>query len=57
MKSKNEECITKFLAGKEIINIHRSQKFVSNPTYNLGKFLDNYVPEPSPYEGKYVFIR
>ena len=57
MKSKNEECITRFLAEKEIININRSQKFVSNPTYNLGKFLDNYVPEPSPYEGKYVFIR
>ncbi len=53
-----EETVTRLLSMNEVINGGaNSAKFVTAPMYNLGEFLKNYKPEPSPYEGKYVFIR
>ena len=57
MEKSNEEIVTQILASKEILDAKKSSKYSTNPTYNLGVFLDNYIPEPSPYEGKYVFIK
>jgi len=51
-----EETVTKLLSNNEILR-GKNIGPVSNPVYNLGEFLKNYKPEPSPYEGKYVFIR
>ena len=53
-----EETVTQILSKNEVINVKNEVKsFNSNTVYNLGEFLKNYKPEPSPYEGKYVFIR
>ena len=53
-----EETVTQILSKNEVINVKNELKsFNSNTVYNLGEFLQNYKPEPSPYEGKYVFIR
>ena len=45
-KNEVEEIITK-----------KGMSFITTPLYDLGDYLKNYKPEPSPYEGKYVFIR
>lgn len=53
-----EETVTRLLSQNEVISKNDEvNSFASNPIYNLGEFLKNYKPEPSPYEGKYVFIR
>ncbi len=52
-----EETVTKLLSNNEILNGNKVKSFIINPVDNLGEFLKNYKPEPSPYEGKYVFIR
>lgn len=53
-----EEIVTRLLSQNEVISKKDEvNSFASNPIYNLGEFLKNYKPEPSPYEGKYVFIR
>ena len=53
-----EETVTRLLSQNEVISKKDEvNSFASNPTYNLGEFLKNYKPEPSPYEGKYVFIK
>ena len=57
MELTSEEIVTRLLAEKEILNAKRSPKFMTNHNYNLGEFFENYVPEPSPYEGKYFFIK
>ena len=57
MELTNEQIVTNLLSEKEIINPKKNNGFASNPTYNLGEFLSDFKPEPSPYEGKYVFIR
>ena len=57
MISTTEETVTKILSSKEILNMNKAPKFVSNPKYNLGGFLSDYIPEPSPYEEKYIFIK
>ena len=41
----------------EILSGKKLNSFIENPVDNLGEYLKNYKPEPSPYEGKYVFIR
>lgn len=52
-----EETVTKLLSNNEVLKGNKVAPFAIKPTYNLGDFLKNYKPEPSPYEGKYVFIR
>ena len=51
-----EEAVTKLLSDNEILRGSNTE-FYSNPMYNLGEFLKNFKPEPSPYEGKFFFIR
>ncbi len=55
-----EETVTRLLSSNEVfkdgVNLV-SKPLEFNTAYNLGEFLKNYKPEPSPYEGKYVFIR
>lgn len=55
-----EEKVTRLLSSNEVfkdgVNL-ASQPFGLNSVCNLGEFLKNCKPEPSPYEGKYVFIR
>ncbi len=52
-----EETVTKLLSNNEILSGKKLNSFIENPVDNLGEYLKNYKPEPSPYEGKYVFIR
>lgn len=53
-----EETVTRLLSQNEVISKNDEvNSFASNPIYNLGEFLKNYKPEPSSYEGKYIFIR
>lgn len=52
-----EETVTKLLSNNEVLGGLKGNVFITNPVENLGEFLRNYKPEPSPYEGKYVFIR
>ena len=51
-----EEAVTKLLSDNEILRGSNTE-FYSNSMYNLSEFLKNFKPEPSPYEGEYVFIR
>jgi len=51
-----EEAVTKLLSDNEVIR-RRNISPCSSPMFNLGAFLKDFKPEPSPYEGKYVFIR
>lgn len=51
-----EEAVTKLLSDNEILK-RKDMNFYPDSSYNLGEFLKNFKPEPSPYEGKYVFIR
>lgn len=54
MLKETEEIVTKILAKREIL--HTKQfAFVSNPNYDLGEFLQNYVPEPK--DTRFVFIK
>ena len=57
MKTTNEEAVTKLLTSNEILHINNANVFISNPFDSLGDFLKNFKSEPSPYEGKYMFIR
>ncbi len=58
MELTNEETVTKLLSSNEILHVKQQENpFISNPFVSLGEFLTNVKPEPSPYEGKYVFIR
>ena len=52
-----EETVTKLLSNNEILSGKKLNSFIENPVDNLGEYLKNDKPEPSPYEGKYVFIR
>ena len=52
-----EETVTKLLSNNEILSGKKLNSFIENPVDNLGEYLKNYKPEPSPYQGKYVFIR
>ena len=53
----NEEIVTKLLTANEVLRLKKGMSFITTPLYDLGDYLKNYKPEPSPYEGKYVFIR
>ncbi len=57
MESTTEQIVTKLLSSKEILNIKNKGAYITNSDYNLGEFLNNVKEEPSPYEGKYVFIK
>ena len=57
MELTSEEIITKILSKNEIINKDNDTKFVTNPDYNLGEFLENIKNSPSPYGEKYIFIK
>lgn len=57
MKVSNEEAVTKLLSSNEILHVEKKKMFITNPFDSLGEFLKNVKPEPSPYEGKYVFIK
>lgn len=57
MELTNEEIVTKLLSANEVLRVKKNMGFVTTPLFDLGDFLKNYKPEPSPYEGKYVFIR
>lgn len=57
MELTNEEIVTKLLSANQVLRVKNNMSFVTTPLYDLGDFLKNYKPEPSPYEGKYVFIR
>ena len=57
MELTNEEIVTKLLSANEVLRVKKNMGFVTIPLFDLGDFLKNYKPEPSPYEGKYVFIR
>lgn len=52
----SEEIVTKLLTKREILN-KKSFGFASNPSYNLGKFLQNIPIEPNPYDSRFVFIK
>ena len=52
-----EETVTKLLSNNEVLGGLKGNVFITNSVAYLGEFLRNYKPEPSPYEGKYVFIR
>ena len=53
----NEEIVTKLFTANEVLRLKKGMSFITTPLYDLGDYLKNYKPEPSPYEGKYVFIR
>ena len=57
MELTNEEIVTKLLTANEVLRLKKGMSFITTPLYDLGDYLKNYKPEPSPYEGKYVFIR
>lgn len=57
MELTNEEIVTKLLSANQVLRVKNNMSFVTTPLYDLGDFLKNYKLEPSPYEGKYVFIR
>lgn len=57
MESTNEQVVTKLLSSSEILSVKNKGMYITNPDYNLGEFLANVKEEPSPYEGKYVFIK
>lgn len=57
MEVSNEEAVTKLLSSNEILHVEKKKMFITNPFDSLGEFLKNVKPEPSPYEGKYVFIK
>ena len=57
MELTNEEIVTKLLSSSEILQVKNNNKFITNTIYNLGEFLNNIKKEPSPYEGKYIFIK
>ena len=52
-----EETVTKILAANEILHVKQKYPLILNPFESLGEFLNNVKTEPSPYEGKYVFIK
>lgn len=49
--------VTKILSKKEILNTNKELIFISNPQYDLGKFLDQERKSPSPYGEKYLFVK
>ena len=57
MELTSEETVTKLLTANEILHVANPFKLSLDAGYNLGEFLNNIKEEPSPYEGKYVFIR
>lgn len=57
MELSNEETVTKLLSSNEILHGKKEKIVITNPFESLGDFLKNVKPEPSPYEGKYVFIK
>ncbi len=57
MELTTEETVTRLLSSNEILHVKQENPLISNPFESLGEFLKNVKPEPSPYEGKYVFIR
>ena len=57
MELTSEQIVTNLLIKKEIINPNSKTGLVTNPAYDLGEFLSDFKQEPSPYEGKYLFIR
>ena len=57
MELTNEEIVTKLLTANEVLRLKKGMSFITTPLYDLGDYLKNYKPEPSPYEDKYVFIR
>lgn len=57
MELSSEEAVTKLLSSNEILHDRKERIVITNPFESLGDFLKNVRPEPSPYEGKYVFIK
>ncbi len=57
MELSSEEAVTKLLSSNEILHDSKEKMVITNPFESLGDFLKNVRPEPSPYEGKYVFIK
>lgn len=57
MELSNEETVTKLLSSNEILHDKKEKIVITNPFESLGDFLKNVKPDPSPYEGKYVFIK
>ena len=57
MNLTSEEAVTKLLSSNEILHVEKKNMFITNPFDSLGEFLKNVKTEPSPYEGKYVFIK
>lgn len=57
MELTNEEAVTRLLSPYEVLHPEHEKLLISNPFESLGEFLKNVKPEPSPYEGKYVFIK
>lgn len=57
MELTTEETVTKLLSVNEVLHVKPKIPLISNPFETLGEFLKNVKPEPSPYEGKYVFIK
>ena len=52
----SEEAVTKIIVEREILK-KKSSGFVSNPNYNLGKFLQNVPYEPNRFDNRFVFIK
>ncbi len=57
MELTSEETVTKLLSANEILHVSGNKLFSSNPLYDLGEFLENIKNTPSPYAGKYIFIK
>lgn len=57
MELTSEETVTQLLTRNEILRADKSYTLNPQGGYNLGEFLQNVKNEPSPYEGKYVFIK
>lgn len=57
MKLASEEIVTKLLSDNAIIKRKRSYAFVSEPSYDLGEYLDNAKSLPSSYGEKYLFVK
>ena len=52
----SEKVVTKLLMEREVLK-NKPLKFCPEPIYNLGEFLQNIKPEPTPYDSRFMFIK
>ena len=57
MELTNEDIVTRMLSEHEILQSGKRDIFISHPKYDLNLYMKTYVPEPSRFGEKYIFVK